>query len=135
MINRKIVIRKVERLVSDHGYPVDDLGIYWFEKMVVEVVDKLENVDRNDYDLIVGDVISSLKHDYLDVCKFIDKSLEKTIPSEINYRLVDQIYGGSSIKMNCFKRAFVLGSYISGQLRQDNVSKVKTRVLNYGYKK
>lgn len=128
MVNKKIIKDNINEIVNGHGYIASNLYVYYFKKMVFDVVTRLENVCSDDYGLLERDIVYDLKNDYFDVYRFVNKALEKTVASETNYELMEQVYGDLSRDMDCFNRAFVLGSFVSSGMIQDK--KVKTRFLS-----
>lgn len=129
MVNKKIIKDNINEIVNGHGYIASNLYVYYFKKMVFDVVTRLENVCSDDYGLLERDIVYDLKNDYFDVFRFVNKALEKTVASETNYELMEQVYGDLSRDMDCFNRAFVLGSFVSSRMIQDKKGKARSLSL------
>jgi len=124
---------KILSLLEKIGYPMDEIGTYYYKRMIFKVVKNLEAIDRGESTLNSEELVSQLKNPYsqfyVEVAKLeLDIGIKTfhmyvgQANSEIDYlaaspEILYRVYSNSSEDMDYGEHAFLLGSFILGKVK------------------
>lgn len=118
-------------LLEEIGYPMEEIGTYFYKNMIVKVIEYLETLDNNninDYQKLILQLKNYYSQFYLEVAKnelgigikpfhsFVTKAVSKIDYTKADSTLLYQIYSNFSEDMDYGEQALVLGSFILGKI-------------------
>lgn len=133
-------------LLEKIGYPMDEIGTYFYKRIIFKVIKILEAIDRGESTLNNEELIAQLQNPfsqfYVEVAKIeLDIGIKTfhmyvgQANSEIDYlsatpEILYRIYSNSSEDMDYGEHAFLLSSFLLGKVKPKRQNSPLIRRLN-----
>ena len=131
-------------LLEELGYPIEEMGTYFYKDMILKIVEYLENIENefesNKYHELLDELDNHFSHFYFDLARNeLDvgiKTFHGVLANEIsnidhsnaNSEKFDEVFGSTAINnLGYEKKAFIIGTHMYLN-KKTNKAKVKNNI-------